>query len=75
VNQALKQFFLPNWFQWNWKTGKGLWITKAIETALNGKNQKQLSSGPCRMMPLNFPGNIPIPTTVPSRKAAALFLR
>jgi hypothetical protein len=50
-------------------------ITKAaISKALNGKNQKQLSSGPCRMTADNS-RNTPIPTLLILAEEAALFIR
>jgi hypothetical protein len=51
VNQALKQFFfIAELVSVELEDQKGILLHKAaIETALNG-NQKQLSSGPCRMM-------------------------
>jgi hypothetical protein len=52
---------------------EGTVITKAaIETAFKWKKPEAIVIRPCRMMPLNFPGNIPYRPTVPSRKSCVI---
>jgi hypothetical protein len=63
VNQALKQFFFIAELVSVVDQESDFVITKAaISKALNGKNQKQLSSGPCRMTLIKYPEKHSIPT-------------